>query len=393
MSAVSRHYVLAAGGTGGHMIPAFALASELERRGHHVALITDERGQAIPGKPTSLPAHVIPAGRMTGKNPLSWIRGAGKILEGRGMARRLFDSFEPAAVVGFGGYPALPALLAATGARIPTVIHEQNAVLGRVNRFLAGRADAIATAYREVDRLSPKHAAKVHLVGNPVREEVLVLRERPFPAFTADGLLRVLVTGGSQGARVLSEIVPDGLSMLQPALRARLQVTQQCRPEDIEAVRARYAQHGIPAELGTYFEDMADRLADAHLFIGRAGASTIAELTAVGRPAVLVPLPIATDDHQTANAREMASAGGARAIRQDKFTGAELAKQIQAMAQHPETLANAAHAAWNCGYPRAASDLADLVESFGGAPLMDVIRVANQVSSSGQEALALEKAE
>jgi UDP-N-acetylglucosamine--N-acetylmuramyl-(pentapeptide) pyrophosphoryl-undecaprenol N-acetylglucosamine transferase len=393
MSAVSRHYVLAAGGTGGHMIPAFALASELERRGHHVALITDERGQAIPGKPTSLPAHVIPAGRMTGKNPLSWIKGAGKILEGRGMARRLFDSFKPAAVVGFGGYPALPALLAATGAGIPTVIHEQNAVLGRVNRFLAGRADAIATAYREVDRLSPKHAVKVHLVGNPVREEVLALRERPFPAFTADGLLRVLVTGGSQGARVLSEIVPDGLSMLQPALRARLQVTQQCRPEDIEAVRARYAQHGIPAELGTYFEDMADRLADAHLFIGRAGASTIAELTAVGRPAVLVPLPIATDDHQAANAREMASAGGARAIRQDKFTGAELAKQIQAMAQHPETLANAAHAAWNCGYPRAASDLADLVESFGGAPLMDVIRVANQVSSSGQEALALEKAE
>ncbi|RZK03010.1 MAG: undecaprenyldiphospho-muramoylpentapeptide beta-N-acetylglucosaminyltransferase [Novosphingobium sp.] len=390
---VSRHYVLAAGGTGGHLIPAFALATELERRGHHVALITDARGAAIPGKPASLPAHVLPAGRLEGKNPLSWIKGVRAILEGRSMALRLFESFEPSAVVGFGGYPALPALLAATSAKIPTVIHEQNAVLGRVNRFLAGRVNAIATAYREVDRLSPSHAEKVHLVGNPVRDEVLALRDQPFPAFTADGLLRVLVTGGSQGARVLSEVVPDGLSMLQPALRARLQVTQQCRPEDIDAVRQRYATHGIPAELGTYFEDMATRLADAHLFIGRAGASTIAELTAVGRPAILVPLPIATDDHQAANAREMAASGGARSIRQEKFTGAELAKQIQAMAQHPETLANAAHAAWNCGYPGAAADLADLVEGFGGSPLMDVIRVAGQAQPAGKEALALETAE
>lgn len=393
MSAVSRHYVLAAGGTGGHLIPAFALAQELERRGHHVALITDARGAAIPGKPASLPAHVLPAGRLQGKNPLSWVKGARAIVEGRRMALRLFESFQPSAVVGFGGYPALPALLAAISSGTPTVIHEQNAVLGRVNRFLAGRVNAIATAYAEVDRLAPQHEGKVHLVGNPVREDVLRLREQPFPAFTNEGLLRVLVTGGSQGARVLSEVVPDGLSMLQPALRSRLQVTQQCRPEDIDAVRARYASHGIPAELGTYFEDMAERLADAHLFIGRAGASTIAELTAVGRPAILVPLPIATDDHQAANVREMAAAGGARSIRQEKFTGAELAKQIQAMAQHPETLANAAHAAWNCGYPNAASDLADLVESFGGAPLMDVIRVAGQVSPAGQGALAMETAE
>lgn len=393
MSVVSRHYVLAAGGTGGHLIPAFALASELERRGHHVALITDARGAAIPGKPATLPAHVLPAGRMQGKNPLSWIKGAQAILEGRNMALRLFESFEPSAVVGFGGYPALPALLAATGAKIPSIIHEQNAVLGRVNRFLAGRVQAIATAYRDVHRLAPKHASKVHLVGNPVRDEVLALRDKPFPAFTEEGLLRVLVTGGSQGARVLSDVVPDGLSMLQPALCARLQVTQQCRPEDIEAVRQRYASHGIPAELGTYFEDMAERLADAHLFIGRAGASTIAELTAVGRPAILVPLPIATDDHQAYNAREMAQSGGARAIRQDKFTASELAKQIQAMAQRPETLANAAHAAWNCGYPNAARDLADLVESFGGAPLMDVIRVQGQTQAAGKEALALETAE
>jgi UDP-N-acetylglucosamine--N-acetylmuramyl-(pentapeptide) pyrophosphoryl-undecaprenol N-acetylglucosamine transferase len=291
------------------------------------------------------------------------------------MARQLYEHFQPSAVVGFGGYPALPALLGAQADGIPTVIHEQNAVLGRVNRLLAGRVNAIATAYPQVSRLDAKHNDKVHLVGNPVRPGVLALRDEPFPAFTGDGLFRVLVTGGSQGARVLSEVVPDGLSMLAPALRARLQVTQQCRPEDLEAVRARYAGHDIPAELGTYFEDMAARLADAHLFIGRAGASTIAELTAVGRPAILVPLPIATDDHQTANVREMVQAGGARSIRQPAFTAKELAKQINAMAQRPETLANAAHAAWNCGRPKAASDLADLVESFGGADMMDVIRV------------------
>ncbi|HKX80161.1 MAG TPA: undecaprenyldiphospho-muramoylpentapeptide beta-N-acetylglucosaminyltransferase [Novosphingobium sp.] len=393
MSAASRHYVLAAGGTGGHLIPAFALAVELTERGHHVALITDERGEAIPGKPSALTAHVLPAGRVEGKNPLSWIKGGRAIWEGRSMALRLFDSFQPSAVIGFGGYPALPALLAATSAGIASVIHEQNAVLGRVNRYLAGKVNAIATSCAQVDRLAARHAAKVTLVGNPVRAEVLALRDRPFPAFSADGLLRILVTGGSQGARVLSEIVPDGLAMLQPALRSRLQVTQQCRAEDIEAVRARYAGHGIPAELSTYFENMAERLADAHLFIGRAGASTIAELTAVGRPAILVPLPIATDDHQAANTREIVAAGGARSIRQSRFTAAELAKQIQAMAQHPETLANAAHGAWNCGYPNAAKDLADLVESFGAAPLMDVIRMTGESRATGAEALAMDRAE
>lgn len=374
MSAVSRHYVLAAGGTGGHLIPAFALAVELERRGHHVALITDERGARLPGKPHSLVAHVLPAGRL-GKNPLQWPKGVEAILEGRRMALRLFESFQPSAVVGFGGYPAFPALWAATSAGVPSVIHEQNAVLGRVNRLLAGRVDAIATSYREVERLKPKHQGKVHVVGNPVRDAVLALRDQPFPAFGPEGLLRVLVTGGSQGASILSDVVPDGLAMLPPALRGRLQVTQQCRPEDIEAVRARYASHDVPAELATYFENMAERLADAHLFIGRAGASTIAELTAVGRPAILVPLPIATDDHQAVNTREICAAGGARMIRQDRFTSAELAKQIQAIAQSPETLGNAAHAAWNCGYPNALGDLADLVESFGGAPLMDTISI------------------
>ena len=388
MTGSSRHYVLAAGGTGGHLLPAFALAVELERRGHHVALITDARGAEIPGKPDFMPAHVIPAGRF-GKNPLQWLKGTKAVLEGRRMALRLFDSFQPSAVVGFGGYPSLPAILASTSAGIPTIVHEQNAVLGRVNRLLAGRVQAIATAYPHVERLKPAFLPKTHLVGNPVRAEVLALRDQPFPAYGEDGLLRVLVTGGSQGARVLSEVVPDGLAMLPPAIRQRLQVTQQCRAEDLDAVRTRYSSHGIPAELATYFEDMQERLADAHLFIGRAGASTIAELTAVGRPAILIPLPIATDDHQAANTREMVKAGGARMIRQERFEAKELAKQIRVLADDPQGLANAAHAAWNCGRPKAVEELADLVESFGGADMMDVIRVGGnnaRGASQGQVA-------
>ena len=392
MTTSNRHYVLAAGGTGGHLLPAFALAAELDRRGHHVALITDERGAEIPGKPDFMPAHVLPAGRF-GKNPLQWLRGFRSVLEGRKMALRLFESFEPSAVVGFGGYPSLPAVLASTSAGIPTVVHEQNAVLGRVNRLLSSRVDAIATAYPDVQRLKPQHEGKTHLVGNPVRAGVLSLREQPFPAYGEDGLLRVLVTGGSQGARVLSEVVPDGLAMLPPAIRERLQVTQQCRAEDLDTVRERYRNHGIPAELATYFEDMATRLADAHLFIGRAGASTVAELTAVGRPGILIPLPIATDDHQAANTREMVKAGGARMVRQEKFEAKELAKQIRVLADDPKALANAAHAAWNCGRPKAVEDLADLIESFGGADMMDVIRVggnnargATQGAPAGQGA-------
>lgn len=414
MSSVSRHYVLAAGGTGGHLIPAFALAAELHARGHHVALVTDERGAAIPGKPDYLPAHVLPPGRIAGKNPLGWIRGAQGIVEGRRMALRLFESFQPSAVVGFGGYPAMPTMLAARAARLPIVLHEQNAVLGRVNRWFAGRVDAIATAFAQIDKLDPRLEGKVTLVGNPVRAEVLDLRDQPFPEFTEDSLFRILVTGGSQGARVLSQMVPDGLAMLPPTLRSRLQVTQQCRPEDIEAVRERYAVHGIPAELATYFEDMAERLAGAHLFIGRAGASTLAELTAVGRPAILIPLPYAMDDHQNANTREIAAAGGARVIRQPAITtldpdaykgdrrnallkdqadifqkmAKDVCLQIQAIAQNPDTLGNAAHAAWNCGYPNAASDLADLVEGFGATPIMDVIRLDATGPARAGEALA-----
>jgi len=283
---LSRHYVLAAGGTGGHMIPAHALADELMRRGHRVALVTDDRGARIPGLFEGVPVHILPAGRLGG-GPVGWIRAIGKIFTGRAMASRLYETFEPSAVIGFGGYPALPALMAAQRDRIPTLIHEQNAVLGRVNRILAGRVDAIATAYPNVQRLARSREAKTHLVGNPVRDEVLALRDQPYPELTDEGVFRLLVTGGSQGATILSQVVPEGLGLLPEHFRRRLQVTQQCRAEDIESVRARYAALGIAAELATYIPDMPDKLAWTHLVIARAGASTIAELTVAGRPGPL----------------------------------------------------------------------------------------------------------
>ena len=370
---VSRHFVLAAGGTGGHMMPAHALAAELLARGHHVALVTDERGARIPGLFEDVPVHILPAGRITG-NPLSWPGGLRSIWSGRRMALRLYDAFEPAAVIGFGGYPAFPALSAAHSAGIPTAVHEQNAVLGRVNRLVANRVQAIATAYPDIKRIAARNLVKVHLVGNPVREDVLALRERPYPLLDAEGVFRVLVIGGSQGATILSDVVPDGLAMLPEALRRRLQVTQQCRVEDIDAVRDRYQKLGIPADLATYMTDIPERLAWTHLVIGRAGASTIAELTAAGRPAILIPLPSATDDHQTENVREMVAAGGARAIRQDRFTPVELAKQMQKLGLDPQGLTNAARAAHNCGRPRATADLADLVESLGRTPVVDGLR-------------------
>ncbi len=369
---ITRHYVLAAGGTGGHMIPAHALAGELMRRGHRVALVTDDRGARFPGLFAGVQTHILPAGRMAG-GPLGWLKAARAIHQGREMARQLYRTFEPSAVIGFGGYPALPALLAALKAGLPTAIHEQNAVIGRTNRLLARRVDAIATGFGSVERLPDKLAHKVHVVGNPVRAEVAALRDEPFPPLTEEGVFRILVTGGSQGATVLSDVVPEGLGLLPVAFRQRLQVTQQCRPEDIAAVRTRYAALGIPADLATYLPDLPEKLGWAHLVIGRAGASTIAELTVAGRPAILVPYPAATDDHQAANAREMVEAGGARMIRQTRFTAIELAKQMQKLSLEPGALQNAAKRAASVGRPNAVTDLADLVERLGRTPVVDAI--------------------
>ena len=359
----ARHFVLAAGGTGGHMVPAAALAEELIRRGHRVALVSDERGVRFPDLFDGVQTHVLPAGRLSG-GPMGWARAAREMWRGRAMARELYRTFQPAAVVGFGGYPAFPALAAAFAEKIPTAIHEQNAVLGRVNRLVARRVDAIATSYAETERLKPAFLAKTHCVGNPVRDSVLALRAKPYPLLEEDGIFRVLVTGGSQGASVLSKVVPDGLAMLPVAFRRRLQVTHQARIEDIDAARAKYAELDIAADLATYLPDLPEHLGWAHVVIARAGASTRAERTVGGRPAILVPLPTATDDHQTANAREITLAGGARTIPQSRFTPSELAKQMQKLGLDPEALANAAGRARACGKPDAARDLADLVESL-----------------------------
>jgi UDP-N-acetylglucosamine--N-acetylmuramyl-(pentapeptide) pyrophosphoryl-undecaprenol N-acetylglucosamine transferase len=348
------------------MIPAHALAAELIARGHHVALITDARGAKIPGLFDGVQTHVLPAGRLT-KSPASWLPGVRAILSGRGMAKQLYKTFEPSVVVGFGGYPAFPALLGAFSAGIATAVHEQNAVLGRVNRLVAGQVDLIATSYPDTERLKPAWKEKTHLVGNPVREEVVKLGTQDYPPLDESGIFRVLVTGGSQGASILSRVVPEGLSMLPVALRRRLQVVQQARAEDVERVRGTYADLGIPADVQTYLTDLPERLGWAHLVIGRAGASTIAELTAAGRPAILVPLPSATDDHQTANVREMVAAGGARAIAEENFTPVELAKQMQKLGLDSGGLANAAKRALTCGRPNAVRDLADLIERIGPA--------------------------
>lgn len=380
----TRHYLLAAGGTGGHMLPAFALAGELIARGHRVALVSDDRGLKIPGAPAELETHVLPAGRVQG-GPIGWIKAALAIRKGRRQAIDLIRDFDPAVVVGFGGYPSLPTLLAARATRTPSVIHEQNAVLGRANRLMAGGVDAIAVAYHHIRRFPAACADKRHLIGNPVREEIVAIREEGYPPLPEDGIVRLLVVGGSLGATVLSDVVPAAVAMLPRALLDRLQIVQQCREADIATVRAKYAELGVAAECAPYITDFPERLRWAHLVVARAGASTVAELACAGRPAVFVPLPHAMDDHQTYNVGDLVAAGGAISIRQADFTPALLAKHVQRMALEPGALEEAADRAASCGLPNATRDFADLVESFAPPPMMDVIRVggSSQRAASG----------
>lgn len=374
---------LAAGGTGGHMVPAHALAEELKRRGHGVMLVTDKRGAQIPGIFDDVEVRVLPAGRLQGGllGPIKTLWG---VYNGTKAAKALYEEFPPDVVVGFGGYPAMPGCLAANRIGVPTLLHEQNAVLGRVNRALARKAKAVATAYKNVQRLDPKKAV---LVGNPVRVEVQRLGEIAYPTVEEDGPLHLLITGGSQGASILGEFIPRALGEMDEALRHRLNVVHQCRPEDLEAVRQAYVDLDIPAEVMTYIEDMPKRIGDAHLIIARAGASTIAELAVAGRPAILIPLPTAADDHQTANAMEMAKAGGARMIRQADLTPGVLARQIAEVVTDPDTLSTAAGRSLSVGRPHATRDLADLVERVGAGdnplPTDPVVSPQRPVPSRG----------
>jgi UDP-N-acetylglucosamine--N-acetylmuramyl-(pentapeptide) pyrophosphoryl-undecaprenol N-acetylglucosamine transferase len=349
--------VLAAGGTGGHMFPALAVAEVLQRRGIEPILLTDDRGERYAGPFGAVERHVLPAANVA-RGKLS---GAVNLVRATLAARRLLGDLRPLAVMGFGGYATLPALLAGRLRGLPTCVHEQNAVLGRVNRIAAGFVDRIALSFPETRRLSARHAGKASLTGNPVRAEVIALAGAGYSPPDAGAPVGVLVLGGSQGASVLSEVVPPAMARLPEALRARLRIVQQCRPEDLEQARQTYAQAGIEAELAPFFGDVAARLAAAHLAIARAGASTISELEVAGRPAVLVPLPGAMDDHQTVNAAGVAAAGGAWVIPQAEFTPEALAARLEALLAGPAALAAAAAAARAEARPDAAERLADLV--------------------------------
>ncbi|MBB3263442.1 UDP-N-acetylglucosamine--N-acetylmuramyl-(pentapeptide) pyrophosphoryl-undecaprenol N-acetylglucosamine transferase [Azospirillum sp. OGB3] len=356
-----RPIILAAGGTGGHFFPAEALARELLARGEAVALVTDKRGQAFGDSLPEVTVHRIrsaaPGGNLLAKMNAAWQMGLGLL-----GANALMRHLKPAAVVGFGGYPSVPTVYAAAQGRVPVMLHEQNAVLGRANRMLAAAARRIAVAFPEVASVKEEHRSRLVRTGNPVRPAIAAQRDAAYAVPAPGGPVRILVMGGSQGARVFSEVIPEALGRLPADLRARIHLAQQCRPEDLEAARRSYAGMGLGGlELESFFRDVPDRLAACHLAVTRAGASTIAELTCIGRPAILVPYPHAMDDHQTANARQLAAAGAAWVMAQPDFTADALAARLTALLESPDALTAAAQAAHGWGMADAARRLADAV--------------------------------
>jgi UDP-N-acetylglucosamine--N-acetylmuramyl-(pentapeptide) pyrophosphoryl-undecaprenol N-acetylglucosamine transferase len=356
-------YVICAGGTGGHMVPAHCLALELLARGHGVHLVTDARGLRFPGLFDGVPTTRIEAATTARSGWRAAPQVAWAIWQGRAAARRLYKQLRPRAIIGFGGYPALPGVLAGLSLYLPCLIHEQNAVLGRTNRYLAPRVRAIATSWPRVRRMHGAWARRVHLIGNPVRPEVVAAGTMPFDAGAP--MLHLLVTGGSQGAAVLNNVVPAALALLPDAVRRSIRVTHQGRAEDHDAMRAAYAAAGIDAVVAAYLPDLPSVMASAHIVIARSGASTVAELAVMGRPSVLVPLPIATDDHQADNAAALVQAGGAVMIRQPAFNPETLAATLLPWLEDRTALAAAAAAARSAGQPQAAAHLANLVIATG----------------------------
>lgn len=359
----SRLIVLAAGGTGGHVFPAEALARELKSRGHRLALLTDRRGDVYGGALGEMETHQIRAGGIAGKGALAKIFSIAELGLGTLQARKLLKTMQPSAVVGFGGYASIPTMMAASLAGVPTVLHEQNAILGRANRLLADRARAIAVSFPESKGIPARSVHKVTHTGMPVRSGVLEVRDIPYPSFTDGAPFNILVLGGSQGARVLSDVIPDAISQLSEPLKARIKIIQQCRPEDLEQVRGRYKYHNINAELASFFDDVPARLAGAHLVISRSGASTVAELLVVGRPALLVPYRYATDNHQSLNAHAVDEVGAGWLIPEADFSTDSLASRLESMFGMPMILEKAAEAARRAGIPNATERLATLVEA------------------------------
>ncbi len=358
--------LLAAGGTGGHLFPAEALGVELIRRGLRVRLATDSRALRYSGLFTRDTIDVVPSATVRGRTPWSLARTAALLTAGTGVSLNLMRKLKPAAVVGFGGYPTLPPLLAARMFGVPGIIHEANAVLGRANRFLASRVSAIATSLPGVLDRDPQLAGKTTIVGTPMRPAILAASAVKFISPELTGPLRLLVVGGSQGARVMADIVPDAIERLEPALWSRLVLAQQVRAEDMVRVRAVYDRLKIRAELAPFFGDLPARLAANHLVISRSGAGTVAELGAIGRPSILVPLPGSIDQDQFANAGVLAQAGGALRIVQADFTPDRLAAEISGFAAEPARLTAMAASARSVGKLDAAERLADMVMKVAG---------------------------
>jgi UDP-N-acetylglucosamine--N-acetylmuramyl-(pentapeptide) pyrophosphoryl-undecaprenol N-acetylglucosamine transferase len=360
MNASSNLIVLSAGGTGGHLFPAQALAGELVRRGRAIVVMTDAR---FANYATCFPTARI---ETVPSSPFNTVSAPFKIAAGIVVAFIKLLKLKPAAVIGFGGYPSVPVMLAANLAGLPTAIIEQNAVVGRANRLVMNKVKRVAAAF-PISRFAPADASKIVLTGNPLRPEVEALWGAPYNKPEADGPLRLLVFGGSQGAHALSEIVPAALTHLPHDMKMRLSVVQQCRPEDIEEVREIYRNAEIRAQLETFFSDMPRRMAEAHLVIARSGAGTVAELMAIGRPAILVPLPGALDDNQSPNADLLAKAEAGWRVAQPDLSANMLAQMLIKIFADPSSLARRAALAHSMATPNAARKLADVVEQLAEA--------------------------
>ena len=357
---VPKLILLSAGGTGGHMFPAEALAQDLISRGYRVALATDIRGKRYEPFAGGIPVYVLKSGTI-GSGLMKKIKSAVSLGMGFFQARKMLSDLKPSVVVGFGGYPSVPAVYAAQTMKIPTVIHEQNAILGRANVFLAPKAEKIAVAWAHVEGLEGSDEGRAIVTGNPVRPDISGLYNKPFPTIEQDGTLRIFITGGSQGASVFSEITPQALARLPAHHRARLDIVQQCRDEDIEAVRRIYDDAQIKADLRPFFKVMALQLERCHLVIARSGAGTVSEVTTAGRPAIFVPYPHHADQQQKRNADAVADAGGAWVMTQNGFTAEALLARLETFLQNPETLFRAAENARSCGRPDAARKLGNIV--------------------------------
>jgi len=361
-----RTFVLSAGGTAGHLYPAQALAGELMRRGERIVVMTDSR---FKNYATAFPGAVIetvPSAAFSDRSVVGLAAAPFEIVGGIVMSLFKLSRIRPAAVVGFGGYPSVPVMLAAIVTRIPTAILSPDALLGRANRLVMNSVNLIA-ANLPLVRFLPKDMSRVVYTGNPMRPEVVALSGAAYDTPKANGPLRLLVFGGSQGARAFSEIVPPAIAMLSKDLRARLEIVQQCRAEDLDAVKAAYVASGVKAELAAFFGDLPARMAWAHLVIARSGAGTVSELAVIGRPAILVPLPHALDDNQTPNADALANAGGGWRVRQSELTPKKLAEMVSEALSSPDDLAKRAAAARKIAKPDGTARVADAVQSLARA--------------------------